>query len=96
MKNLNLTKFNPDWNISHYLSNEIEPTENLTKRLKSLEISIPELGYQETFSLIHLIIIVWLSLLTLISALILYCTFIQNPLLLPSEIGELGTKGLKC
>lgn len=92
--NLNLTKFNPEWNMSHFISNEIEPTENLTKRLNNLEITIPELGYQETFSLIHLIIIMWLSLITILLALILYCTIIQKPLMLPSEIGATGLGAL--
>ena len=93
--NITITKFNPNWNISHLISNDIEPMENFTKRLKNLEIKIPDLEYQETFSLVHLILIIWLTLLTLILAITLYCTYVQKPQILPTNIGELSTRGME-
>lgn len=89
-KGLQLTTFNSNWNSSHYILNEIEPTENLSKRLGKIELEIPTLGYQETFSLIHIIFTFWLILQTLLLGMLIYCKYMQKPIILPQETENLG------
>lgn len=70
LRNMQLT--NISWNQSFIEIDELEPLDVLEKKLKNIELKIPNLDSQETFSLIHLLMILWLISLTLIILLLGY------------------------
>ena len=72
IRNLSLKSLNTNWSQSLMTLNPLESIENFEKRFRNMEIKIPTLGSQSTFTLLNMFYFIWLSLLSLCMFAILF------------------------
>lgn len=86
--NLSIPEININWNASHFHLNNIENPHNITSKLKNLVMEQIEIGVQEIFSLVHVIFIVWMSVISLLVLVIMYYLWYVGD---PQKLVNVGT-----
>ena len=67
--------YNDNWTFTIPHFQAISPENEFNKRLKDIEIKIPQFDHNSTYSFIHLVLIVWLGALTFLFVLLGLCVF---------------------